>query len=130
MEYSKADYIKYRLKRADEETLAAQTLVAEQLWNSALNRLYYAAFYAVNALLLSKDISVKTHHGLKRMFDLHFVKTGIVSKESGIVFTTLYTMRGEGDYSDFMEFEKETVVPLMQEVIDFIEEIKSKIKIS
>ena len=128
MEFNKQDYIKYRLKRADETISDAVVLFKCKSWNSCMNRLYYAAFYAVNALLLSININAKTHNGVRRMFDLHFIKTNVVSKKSGNLFSVLSNMRAKGDYIEFVEFDKDTISPLLKEVKDFIEEIKSKIK--
>lgn len=42
--YNKEDYIKYRLEKADETLIAAQVLLQNKLWNSVVNRLYYACF--------------------------------------------------------------------------------------
>lgn len=111
MEYNKQDYINYRLKRATESVDDARVLIKTKSWIAGMNRLYYAAFYAVNALLFSKDINVKIHNGVRRMFDLHFVKTGIVSKESGKFYSNLLNLRGEGDYMEFIEFDEDIVIP-------------------
>ena len=45
-------------------------------YNTAVNRLYYACFYAVNALLLKYGIPAHTHNGTKSMLGLHFVSNG------------------------------------------------------
>lgn len=39
-------------------------LVANKKWNSAVNRLYYAVYYAVSALLVKNEIEAKTHAGV------------------------------------------------------------------
>lgn len=54
---SKTDLIKYRLHRAKETFEDAKILGERHRWNSAVNRLYYAAFYAVSALLLKSDLN-------------------------------------------------------------------------
>lgn len=46
-----------------------------------INRLYYACFYAVIALLIKNNISTQTHDGARTQFGLIFVKTGIIDKE-------------------------------------------------
>ncbi len=60
--------IDYRINRAKETFLDAQILAKEKRWNSAMNRLYYAAYYVVSALLLSKNIKPVTHSGAKSNF--------------------------------------------------------------
>ena len=81
-------------------------------WATAMNRLYYACFYAV-ALLLEKGIQSKTHSGTKQMFGLHFVKTSIVSQESGDFYTVIFNLRQTGDYDDFVDFSEEDVIKLI-----------------
>ena len=47
-EPEKNEYIKYRLEKADENFEAAELLVENEKWNSSINRLYYAAYYAIS----------------------------------------------------------------------------------
>ncbi|MCP4403256.1 MAG: HEPN domain-containing protein, partial [bacterium] len=50
------ELIQYRLERARETYQEALLMQREKHWNGCANRLYYACFYAVNAL------SAKTGH--------------------------------------------------------------------
>ena len=49
--HNRDDYIKYRFHRAEESFEEALILAKEERWNAVINRLYYACFYAVIALL-------------------------------------------------------------------------------
>ena len=53
------------------------------LWDNIANRLYYAAFHAVSALLINDGHPVGTHQGAVVMLHQHYIKTGILSKEDG-----------------------------------------------
>lgn len=64
----KADYINYKLKRADDAIKAAEVLIKEGFWIDSLSKIYYAAFYAVNALLINIELNPKTHNGTKSLF--------------------------------------------------------------
>jgi len=55
------------------------------------------------------------------MFGLHFVQTGLVTKEDGRFFSDLYDRRQTGDYEDFVLYEEETVIKLFYQAKDFIE---------
>jgi uncharacterized protein (UPF0332 family) len=68
MSGTKKDLINYRIARAKDTLDDAQILVEKGKWNSAINRLYYAAYYAVIALLLSADLKPTTHNGAKSNF--------------------------------------------------------------
>jgi uncharacterized protein len=46
----KKEYVKYKIESAYKTVDAAKILAENGFWNSAVNRLYYAVFYAVNAL--------------------------------------------------------------------------------
>ncbi|NJO91157.1 MAG: HEPN domain-containing protein [Chloroflexia bacterium] len=52
-------YIQFRLESALQTFEAAKVLFDNQFWNSSVNRLYYALFYAVNALLVANGIHTK-----------------------------------------------------------------------
>lgn len=53
MSGTKEDLIKYRIIRAKDTLDDAHILADKEKWNSAINRLYYAAYYAVIALFYS-----------------------------------------------------------------------------
>ena len=53
-------------------------LVNAGLWSGAANRLYYAVFHAVSALLVHDRHQVNTHQGSHALFGLHYIKTGIL----------------------------------------------------
>jgi uncharacterized protein (UPF0332 family) len=42
------EYVKYRIESAFKTVEAAKVLADRGFWNSAVNRLYYAIFYAAN----------------------------------------------------------------------------------
>ena len=49
----------YRLSKAFSTYDEVALLTENKLWNTAVNRLYYACYYAVSALLISKNITSK-----------------------------------------------------------------------
>lgn len=55
-------------------------------FSAAVNRAYYAMFYAANALLATKGLERSKHSGVIAAFRQHFVKTGIVSMSSSRYF--------------------------------------------
>jgi len=116
----KPDYIAYRLTKATEALGDAKLLAANDSWNACMNRLYYACFYAVSALLLKNGISTQTHNGVKTKFNLHFIKPGKLGKDFGTLYTDLMESRHKGDYGDLFDFEKENVEPLISPAENFI----------
>lgn len=125
---NKADYILYRLKRADEAYDEALFLVQRKSWNTIVNRLYYACFYAVIALLLRNNIKPGTHGGTLNQFSLHFIKTNKIDMEFGTLYSQLFDFRQKGDYGDMFDFKEEQVTPLIEQVSGFLSEIKKHIQ--
>ena len=107
------DYINYRLQRATDTLNDAKLLAENERWNSSINRLYYACFYAVSALLYFHSIEAKTHKGVRIKFMIEFIKTGLFHKDFGKLFSDLFDWRQEGDYSDFVLFDKDLTMPLI-----------------
>lgn len=122
------EYVKYRIESAYKTVDAAKVLAEKGYWNSAVNRLYYAVFYAVNALLVLNDIETKSHSATKSKFSLHFVKTGRFDKKYGKLLAELYDWRQKGDYENIFDYDSESVKPLFEPVTEMIKLIDTEIK--
>lgn len=70
-EESKNALINYRIQRAYETLKEAQVMMRESFYNAAVNRLYYACYYAAVSLLLKYDHQPQTHNGVKTMLGLY-----------------------------------------------------------
>ena len=82
--------VRYRMERAQEALTAAELLAGSGLWNARVNRLYYACFYVVSALLLQPGVSSTKHSGVRSLFNRRFVKTGAVAAELGVLYNDLF----------------------------------------
>ena len=122
----KNELITYRLKKAKETLLEIELHVENELWNTAVNRLYYACYYAVNALLLSINIQAQTHAGVRQMFGLHYIKTGLIDSSLGKFYSDLFDKRQSSDYGDYIEMNRDDVLDFLTParlLISRIEEI-------
>lgn len=99
-------YVQYRIETAFKTYNAAKVLYENGFYNSAINRLYYSLFYAINALLVKNEIYVQTHFGIRNQFSLHFIKTKILDKKHGRLFSELFDWRQKGDYGNMFDFDK------------------------
>ncbi len=118
-------FISYRIDKADEVYEAAVLLYNASQWNSAVNRLYYACFYAASALLLKRGVGAKSHNGVIAKFSECVVRTGEMSADEYRVYSKLLNWRTKGDYSDMFDFTKEDVDDVMQPVRQFIDKVKT-----
>ena len=57
-----------------------------------------------------------------------FIKTGLFDKDFGKLFSDLFDYRQEGDYSDFVSFDKDLTIPLINKSEEFITHIREFLK--
>jgi uncharacterized protein (UPF0332 family) len=119
--------VSYRLDNAHNTLNEIPIHIEHELWNTAINRLYYACFYAVTALLVSVGIETQSHSGVRRMLALHFTREGKLPVKWNKFYTDLFESRQTGDYEDFIYFDKETTEEFYKQAIDFIEVVEALI---
>lgn len=118
------DLAKYRLERARDTLLDAQKYFKDATLNSTVNRIYYAMFYAVNGLLISKGLSSSKHSGVRALFNKEFVNKGTVEKNWGKFYSEMFNNRQEGDYTDYVEFKREDVGKWLNKAEKFVKRIE------
>lgn len=123
----RVEYVKYRIESANKTFEAAKVLAENEFWNSAVNRLYYSIFYAVNALLVMNEIQTKSHAATKSQFSMYFVKTGKFDKKYGKLLSELFDWRQKGDYENIFDYDKDSVLPLFKPVNEMIKLIEKEI---
>ena len=118
---SRKTLVEYRLERAYATMQEAAVMTEKEFYNAAVNRLYYACYYATEALLLKHKIEAKSHAGVKAMLGLHFVSKGLVPVSIGKILSTLYEKRQSGDYDDFIYCDKEMTEDLTSQAQTYID---------
>lgn len=122
------EYSKLRMESAYNTFEAAKLLAQNGFWNSAINRLYYALFYAVNSILVLNEIDSQTHSGMRTQFSKYFIKTGKLDKKYGKLLVQLYDWRQQGDYENLFDFSEDTVNQLFEPVKEMLATIENEIK--
>lgn len=117
--------VAYRIQRAEETLAEVPYLKSQGYYNTAVNRMYYACYYAAVALLIKHRINPSTHAGVKQMIGMHFVATGRLSKEMGRCFSLLFERRHSSDYDDFAYSSEEEINELWPKAKTFIQAIQS-----
>ena len=121
------DIVSYRIENAIRTIGEIENLVALKYYNTAANRLYYACYYAVCALLITNKLNTKSHDGVKQMFSLHFIKTGVLPKHYSAIYATLFKQRLSGDYDDMFDNTLESITELYPKAKEFIAAVKEKV---
>jgi uncharacterized protein (UPF0332 family) len=121
------ELMQYRISRSWESYSAAKSLIELDLYISAMNRIYYACFYMVTVLLLTKNLTSTKHSGIKSIFNKEFINEGLIDKKWGPFYAELYQERQEYDYADYAEVDKEISSYYLKEAEVFLKEIESYI---
>lgn len=122
----RADVVTLRLEKAQNTMEQARHNLDTGYWALIANRLYYAAYYAVSALLIANRHYAKTHETIVRSFGLHFVKTGVFPAEQGRLYSRLFNLRLTGDYSDYYNLTADDVLPLVEPTEKLIKDVSKK----
>lgn len=81
-------------------------------------------YFAATAILLIKNISVKTHKGLISKFGLEFVNKGIVEVYYGRALRIAEELREESEYSIYREIKKDEAEAVIEDAEKFLVRIK------
>ena len=115
------DIVRYRIENAHRTLGEIKVLIENKFYNTAVNRMYYACYYAASAMLVANHIKTKSHDGVKQMLSQHFVKTGKVSAELGKSYSLLFDKRTKGDYNDLFDNDETTCKELYPKAKSFVE---------
>lgn len=114
------ELLRYRIEQAHEGLSDAKTLFANGSLRGTINRAYYAMFYAVLALLATRQLGTSKHSGAIALFDREFVKTGIFSTELSKTLHLAFDRRQTHDYGELIELDKQAVEETLQTAQHFV----------
>jgi len=101
--------VRYWMDRARECLAAAEDESRAGRFAFAVNRCYYAAFYAASATLLARGRRFVKHSGVRAAVHRDLVKPRLLPEDLGKVYDRLFHDRQQGDYVEFVSFEAEEV---------------------
>lgn len=126
-EMKRAEIIRYWWKKAEDSLQSALREFEADAYGFSVNRLYYAAFYAVCAALLERRQTFKKHTGVRAAYHREFIKTGLLDLRWGKLYDQLFEDRQEGDYVTFIDFDRDYVERQIGECREFLNNIRSMI---
>ncbi len=95
--------VEYRLAQAGETLQAGRELLAGKHYRDAINRGYYAMFYAALGLLAARQVGSSKHTGVLSLFGRHFVKTGEFASDKAVYLRQAFDLRQKCDYREFVQ---------------------------
>ncbi|NJD04226.1 MAG: HEPN domain-containing protein [Ruminiclostridium sp.] len=115
------DLARYYITKARDRYEDGLVLKNMDRYESAANRLYYALFHTANAVLALKDAASNRHRGVKTLFDMHFIKTGLLDKKYSKLYNIVLEVREDSDYEEFYIIDKAEVDSNFVQVKGFID---------
>ena len=122
-EERRMEVVRYWWSKSEDSLASARRELEAQAYDFAVNRLYYAAFYAVSAALLERQLSFKKHTGVRATFHREFIKTGLLDVKWGKLYDQLFEDRQEGDYVALIAFDREYVEVQLTRCTQFLDEL-------
>ena len=86
------------MEHAHEMLEVAAHNITDGFYSSAINRAYYAIFYAANALLATQGLARSKHSGVVAAFRERFVKPGLIEIEYSRIYGRVMDDRHASDY--------------------------------
>ena len=119
--------VRLQLDRAENNFSEHEGLAEKGYWNTLANRLYYALFHAVSALLISDGREVGSHKGAAIRFHQYYVKEGIFTDDEGAFYSQMETIREKADYNCFFNIPEREILSKIAPTRHLIDRIKDYI---
>jgi len=116
------------LEKADHALEVAEALEQQGFTQDASSRIYYAMFYAAQALLKAENIEVVKHSAVESAFGYHFAKTGRVDPKYHRLLINARKVREVVDYDIQEEMIDQTAVLKIEEGREFVSVVKGIIE--
>ena len=111
------------MAKARTALLQARLMPADEQWDAAANRAYYAVFRAMTAALASAGQAYAKHSGVIAFFRQRFIKTGVLPEEFSDIIEGLSENRTIGDYSFQLSVDPQEVADGLADAERFVEAV-------
>lgn len=127
-EESRIQLINYRIEQAKSTALEAKFLLDNNMLRGATNRIYYSMFYMLQALSLKFQFESSKHSQLLGWFNKTFIHTEQIDVRFSKIITKGYNLRTKSDYATVYNLDKQDLMEMYSEMMEFIEEIEQFLK--
>ncbi|MCK4427205.1 MAG: HEPN domain-containing protein [candidate division Zixibacteria bacterium] len=116
------------LQIAKESLEVAEDLFKSRHYGFSASRSYYAMFYAVEAVLLTKNLSFSKHKAVISAFGKEFIKTDLLPQPLHQYLRNAFKLRQLGDYGFPGAVSEKKAWTLIEQTRDFIETIEEYLR--
>jgi len=121
MIHANEEEIKREINRSRKALKAAEILYKARLNEDAISRSYYTILHAAKAVLLFEDIKVDSHGAVKKLFSLHFIKSGKLDAEYSRILREEQDDRLQAEYDVSFVPEKDQVLKRIDDARLFLQ---------
>jgi uncharacterized protein (UPF0332 family) len=126
--FAPRDEVALYVEHARQMLQVADHNLADGFYASAINRAYYAIFYAANALLATKGLSRSKHSAVIATFRQHFVKPGLIEDEYSDIYGRVMANRHVGDYEIQLTIEPSVAQDDLRDAQRFVERVERHLR--
>lgn len=109
----------HRVSRAGECLEESRVMLENNKLNGAANRVYYAVFNCMRAVLSLENADYSSHKGVISHFQREYIKTGVFEKDFAVLIRMAESFRHDSDYKDYFVPDREELVELIEKCADF-----------
>ncbi|MGA7722088.1 MAG: HEPN domain-containing protein [Ignavibacteriaceae bacterium] len=129
MDENKITLANYRILQSKEKIESAELLLEKGLLGTSLSNSYYSIFHSTRVLFALEGIDSKSHKGVIHLFNIHFIKTGLLPKNLNSILSSALEMRFDSDYEDFYVVSKEETEEQLNNAKLFLDSIINFVKL-
>jgi uncharacterized protein (UPF0332 family) len=122
------DLLRYRMQQAHDTLEEAQILLDASAVRGTVNRAYYAMFYALLALLATKQLGTSRHSGALSLFDREFVKPGLFPPEFSQSLHLAFERRQTHDCGEMIPLDREVPQETVDAAVEFVAAIEAYLR--
>lgn len=120
--------VSWLIRRARRVLRTGRLALGDEDYASAINRAYYAVFYAANAALSTLGLERGKHSGVISEFRARFVKTGLIEPVYSQFYGDMMDARQSSDYDFVLEPGYEQATAALDEAQQFVTRIERYLK--
>lgn len=113
------------LRKAKRYLASARLLLDAGDYDSAISRVYYAAFYVAEILLDAQGLSFSSHRGVISAYGQEFAQKGQLDARFHRLLIRAFEKRQQADYLAETGMAREEVVELLDETETFVQAAES-----
>ena len=118
-------HIERLLENSERALASAEVLLNDDDFNGSVSRSYYAMFYALLALLATRQLGTSKHSSALSLFDREFVKPGHFPRDLSRSLRLAFNLRQTYDYGELVETDRLTAEQRLADARVFVEAIET-----